>query len=76
MVNVIGVASLIAIAAGVFLHHAQARLAWGLILLGQTLYVAGDFYTYTIPTCSAAPSASPRAATRSTCRSTPRSSAG
>ena len=49
MVNAIGVASLVAIAAGVFLHGAQARVAWGLILLGQTLYVIGDFYTYTYP---------------------------
>ena len=27
----------------------KARLAWVLILVGQALYVAGDFYTYTYP---------------------------
>jgi diguanylate cyclase (GGDEF)-like protein/PAS domain S-box-containing protein len=49
MVNVIGVASLIAIAGGVRMHSARARLAWMLLLIGQLLYVAGDFYTYTYP---------------------------
>jgi diguanylate cyclase (GGDEF)-like protein/PAS domain S-box-containing protein len=49
LVNVIGAGSVVAIAAGVGLHHARARLAWGLLLLGQLLYVAADFYTYTYP---------------------------
>ena len=49
IVNVIGVASLFAIAGGVWMHSARARLAWMLLLLGQALYVAGDFYTYTYP---------------------------
>ncbi len=49
LVNVIGVGSLIGIGAGVLLQHSRARLAWSLILLGQLLYVAGDFYTYTYP---------------------------
>ncbi len=49
VVNVIGVSSLVAIAAGIRAARPKARVAWGLILLGQTLYVAGDFYTYTYP---------------------------
>ncbi len=49
LVNVVGIGSLVAIAGGVFLHGSRARFAWGLILVGQLLYVAGDFYTYTYP---------------------------
>ncbi len=49
VVNVIGVASLLAIAAGIAIHRPKARLAWSLLLVGQVLYVAGDFYTYTYP---------------------------
>ncbi|HEY7396916.1 MAG TPA: EAL domain-containing protein [Gaiellaceae bacterium] len=49
VVNAIGFASLVAIAAGIRLHRPQAFVAWTLILLGQALYVAGDFYTYTYP---------------------------
>src|SRR5581483_2768433 len=49
LVNVIGVGSLAAIAAGVKLNRAKAKNAWGLLLVGQLLYVAGDFYTYTYP---------------------------
>ncbi len=49
VVNVIGVSSLVAIATGIRLHRPRALLAWLLILLGQGLYVVGDFYTYTYP---------------------------
>ena len=49
VVNVVGVASLIGIAAGVFMNKSGARIAWGLILGGQLLYVVADFYTYTYP---------------------------
>jgi len=49
VVNVIGVSSLLAIAAGIAMHRPKAWLAWSLLLLGQALYVAGDFYTYTYP---------------------------
>ena len=49
VVNVIGVSSLLAIATGIAIHRPKARLAWSLLLVGQTLYVAGDFYTYTYP---------------------------
>ena len=31
------------------MNGSRARLAWGLMLAGQALYVAGDFYTYTYP---------------------------
>jgi diguanylate cyclase (GGDEF)-like protein/PAS domain S-box-containing protein len=49
VVNVIGVTSVLAIWAGMRLHRAEARLAWRLLLVGQLLFVAGDFYTYTYP---------------------------
>ncbi len=49
VVNVVGVGSLVAIGAGVLMNGSRARLAWGLLLAGQLLYVAGDFYTYTYP---------------------------
>ena len=49
VINVIGISSPLAIAAGMRLHGAKARLAWTLLLVGQLLYVAGDFYTYSYP---------------------------
>ncbi len=49
VVNVIGLGSLVAIGGGVLMNGSRARLAWGLMLAGQALYVAGDFYTYTYP---------------------------
>ena len=49
VINVIGLSSPLAIAIGMRLHRPQARLAWSLLLAGQLLYVAGDFYTYTYP---------------------------
>jgi len=49
VVNVIGVGSLLAIGAGIVAHGTKARVAWMLLLFGQLLYVAGDFYTYTYP---------------------------
>jgi diguanylate cyclase (GGDEF)-like protein/PAS domain S-box-containing protein len=49
VINVIGISSPLAIGIGMRLHGAQARLAWSLLLVGQLLYVAGDFYTYTYP---------------------------
>jgi diguanylate cyclase (GGDEF)-like protein/PAS domain S-box-containing protein len=49
VVNVIGVGSLLAIGGGVLINKSEARLAWGLMLAGQVLFVAGDFYTYTYP---------------------------
>ena len=49
LVNVIGVASLFAIAVGVLDAPPARRLAGCCCSLGQALYVAGDFYTYTYP---------------------------
>jgi hypothetical protein len=49
VINVLGLSSLVAIAAGIRMHRPKARLAWRLLLLGQGLYVAGDIYTYTYP---------------------------
>ena len=49
LINAIGISSPLAIAVGMRLHGAKARLAWTLLLVGQLLYVAGDVYTYTYP---------------------------
>ena len=49
LINVIGLLSVLAIAAGIRMHRPQAVLAWSLLLAGQVLYVIGDFYTYTYP---------------------------
>jgi diguanylate cyclase (GGDEF)-like protein/PAS domain S-box-containing protein len=49
VVNILGVASVVALVVGVRMHGARARTAWSLLALGQLLYVAGDFYTYTYP---------------------------
>jgi diguanylate cyclase (GGDEF)-like protein/PAS domain S-box-containing protein len=49
VVNVVGVGSVLAIGLGMLLNGSRARLAWGLMLAGQALFVAGDFYTYTYP---------------------------
>jgi diguanylate cyclase (GGDEF)-like protein/PAS domain S-box-containing protein len=49
MINVVGLLSLVAIGAGVRMHRPALRAAWIFLLVGQSLYVAGDFYTYTYP---------------------------
>jgi diguanylate cyclase (GGDEF)-like protein/PAS domain S-box-containing protein len=49
LINVLGLSSTIAIGVGIRIHRPKARLAWGLLLAGQLLYVAGDTYTYTYP---------------------------
>ena len=49
VINLIGLASPLAIAVGIRMHKPKAMLAWLLILFGQSLYVAGDFYTYSYP---------------------------
>ena len=67
VVNVIGVASLVAIGGGMLMNGSRARLAWGLMLGGQAFFVAGDFYTYTYPgPARRHASASRRPVTRST----------
>jgi diguanylate cyclase (GGDEF)-like protein/PAS domain S-box-containing protein len=49
LVNLIGVGSIAAIVLGMRLHRTEARTPWTLLLVGQLLYVAADFYTYTYP---------------------------
>jgi diguanylate cyclase (GGDEF)-like protein/PAS domain S-box-containing protein len=49
VINVIGLASPAAIGVAMWLHKPKARLAWSLLLIGQLLYFAGDFYTYSYP---------------------------
>ena len=49
LINLIGLCSPLAIAAGIWMHRPRASAAWLLILAGQSLYFAGDFYTYSYP---------------------------
>ena len=49
LINLIGLSSPIAIAVGIRMHRPKATAAWLLLLIGQSLYVAGDFYTYSYP---------------------------
>ena len=49
LINVIGLCAVLAIAAGIWMHRPRATTAWLLILAGQSLYFAGDFYTYSYP---------------------------
>jgi diguanylate cyclase (GGDEF)-like protein/PAS domain S-box-containing protein len=49
LINFIGFTSPVAIGIGIWMHKPRARAAWLLLLAGQTLYFAGDFYTYSYP---------------------------
>jgi diguanylate cyclase (GGDEF)-like protein/PAS domain S-box-containing protein len=49
VVNIVGVGSVFAMLVGIRIHGVGTRPAWTLLVLGQTLYVAGDVYTYTYP---------------------------
>ena len=49
LINLIGICSPLAIAAGIWINRPRATAAWLLILVGQSLYFAGDFYTYSYP---------------------------
>jgi diguanylate cyclase (GGDEF)-like protein/PAS domain S-box-containing protein len=49
VVNVIGLGSVVAMLAGIRMHRGRLSAAWTLLIVGQLLYVAGDFYTYTYP---------------------------
>jgi diguanylate cyclase (GGDEF)-like protein/PAS domain S-box-containing protein len=49
LINVLGLAPVLAIAAGVRLHRPRARLAWYCFALGLTLFWLGDLYTYSYP---------------------------
>jgi diguanylate cyclase (GGDEF)-like protein/PAS domain S-box-containing protein len=49
VMNILGLAPVLAIAAGVRLYRPQARLAWSLVALGFLLFWFGDLYTYSYP---------------------------
>jgi diguanylate cyclase (GGDEF)-like protein/PAS domain S-box-containing protein len=49
VINVLGLAPVLAIAAGVRLHRPQARFAWACVALGFVLFWLGDLYTYSYP---------------------------
>jgi diguanylate cyclase (GGDEF)-like protein/PAS domain S-box-containing protein len=49
LINVLGLAPVLAIAAGVRMHRPQARLAWAWFAVGFTLFWLGDLYTYSYP---------------------------
>ena len=49
VMNVLGLAPVLAIAAGVRLHRPRARLAWACVALGFVLFWLGDVYTYSYP---------------------------
>ncbi len=49
IINLLGLSSAAAIAAGIMLHRPRARLAWILFVVGQLLFFAGDIYTYSYP---------------------------
>jgi len=49
VINLLGLSSAIAIAAGIVLHRPKARSAWILFVVGQFLFFAGDIYTYSYP---------------------------
>jgi diguanylate cyclase (GGDEF)-like protein/PAS domain S-box-containing protein len=48
LINVLGLSGAIAIVAGMRMHRPQAVFAWGFMFVGQMLFVAGDFYTYSL----------------------------
>ena len=49
VMNVLGLAPVLAIAAGVWIHRPRARLGWALVALGFVLFWLGDVYTYSYP---------------------------
>ena len=49
VINVLGLAPVLAIAAGVRMHRPQARFAWMCVALGFFLFWLGDLYTYSYP---------------------------
>jgi diguanylate cyclase (GGDEF)-like protein/PAS domain S-box-containing protein len=46
LINLLGLSSSVAIAAGILIHKPRARAAWWLFVAGQFLFFAGDLYTY------------------------------
>jgi diguanylate cyclase (GGDEF)-like protein/PAS domain S-box-containing protein len=49
VINVLGLAPVLAIAAGVRLYRPQARAAWSFVAVGFLLFWLGDLYTYSYP---------------------------
>ena len=49
VINVLGLAPVVAIAVGMRLHRPEARLAWAWVAIGFVLFWLGDVYTYTYP---------------------------
>jgi diguanylate cyclase (GGDEF)-like protein/PAS domain S-box-containing protein len=49
IINALGVSGVAAILAGMRMHRPKAVVAWSFLALGQTLYLVGDFYTYSLP---------------------------
>ncbi len=49
LINILGLSSPVAIAVGMRLHRPEARSAWRLFIIGQSLFFLGDLYTYSYP---------------------------
>ena len=49
LMNVLGLAPVLAILAGIRLHEPRARAAWSCFAIGFTLFWLGDLYTYSYP---------------------------
>ena len=49
LINILGLSSPVAIAVGMRLHRPDARWAWRLFVIGQSLFFLGDLYTYSYP---------------------------
>ena len=49
LINILGLSSPVAIAVGMRLHRPDARWAWRLFIIGQSLFFLGDLYTYSYP---------------------------
>ncbi len=49
IINALGFSGVAAILAGMRMHRPKAVVAWSLLALGQTLFLVGDFYTYSLP---------------------------
>ena len=69
LINLIGLCAVLAIAVGMWVHRPRASMAWLLILAGQSLYFAGDFYTYSYPELLGGTVGFPLPGTRCTCSS-------
>ncbi|HEY3764010.1 MAG TPA: hypothetical protein VGL44_02535, partial [Gaiellales bacterium] len=48
LINTLGLSGAVAILVGVRMHRPKAVFAWGFMFVGQMLFVAGDFYTYSL----------------------------